>query len=33
MVGGAISQLLVLGSIRREAEQVMGSKQVSNIPP
>jgi hypothetical protein len=33
IVGGVISGLVVLGSIRKQAEQVMGSKPVSNIPP
>jgi hypothetical protein len=33
MVGGAISGLVVLGSIRMQAEQAKGSKPVSNIPP
>jgi hypothetical protein len=33
LVGGAISGLLVLGFIRKQAEQVRGSKPVSNIPP
>ena len=32
-VGGAISGLVVLGSIRKQAEQARGSKPVSNIPP
>jgi hypothetical protein len=32
-VGGAIPGLLVLGSIREEAEQARGSKPVNNIPP
>jgi hypothetical protein len=33
LVGGAISGLVVLGSIRKQAEQARGSKPVSNIPP
>ena len=33
LVGGAISGLLVLGSIREQAEQARGSKPVKNIPP
>jgi hypothetical protein len=33
MVGGAIPGLVVLGSIRKQAEQTRGSKPVSNIPP
>ena len=33
LVGGAISGLAVLGSIRKQAEQARGSKPVSNIPP
>jgi hypothetical protein len=32
-VGGAIPGLVVLGSIRKQAEQARGSKPVSNIPP
>jgi hypothetical protein len=32
-VGGAISGLAVLGSIREQAEQATGSKPVRNIPP
>jgi hypothetical protein len=32
-VGGAISGLVVLGSIRDQAEQARGSKPVKNIPP
>jgi hypothetical protein len=31
--GGAIPGLVVLGSIRKQAEQARGSKPVSNIPP
>jgi hypothetical protein len=31
-VGGAIPRLVVLGSIRKQAEQARGSKPVSNIP-
>ena len=33
LVGGAISGLVVLGSIREQAEQARGGKPVSNIPP
>ena len=33
IVGGAILELVVLGSIREQAEQARGSKPVSNIPP
>jgi hypothetical protein len=33
LVGGAISGLAVLGSIREQAEQARGSKPVKNIPP
>ena len=32
-VGGAIPGLVVLGSIRKQAEQARGSKPASNIPP
>ena len=32
-VGGAIPGLVVLDSIREQAEQARGSKPVSNIPP
>jgi hypothetical protein len=32
-VGGAIPGLVVLGSIRKQAEQARGSKPVRNIPP
>jgi hypothetical protein len=32
-VGGAIPGLVVLGSIREQAEQARGSKPVRNIPP
>jgi hypothetical protein len=32
-MGGAISGLVVLGSIREQAEQARGSKAVKNIPP
>jgi hypothetical protein len=32
-VGGANPGLVVLGSIRKQAEQAKGSKPVSNIPP
>ena len=31
--GGAIPGLVVLGSIREQAEQARGNKPVSNIPP
>jgi hypothetical protein len=33
IVGGAIPWLVVLGSIREQAEQARGSKPVRNIPP
>jgi hypothetical protein len=33
LVAGTISGLVVLGSIRKQAEQVSGSKPVKNIPP
>jgi hypothetical protein len=33
LVGGAISGLAVLGSIRKQAEQAKESKPVKNIPP
>jgi hypothetical protein len=33
LVGGAIPGLVVLGSIRKQAEQGRGSKPVSNVPP
>lgn len=33
IVGGAIPGLVVLGSIRKQAEQTRGSKPVRNIPP
>jgi hypothetical protein len=33
LVGGTISGLLVLGSIREQAEQARANKTVSNIPP
>ena len=33
LVGGAIPGLVVLGSIRNQAEQARGSKPVRNIPP
>jgi hypothetical protein len=33
LVGGTISGLVVLGSIREQAEQARGGKPVSNIPP
>jgi hypothetical protein len=32
-VGGAISGLVVLGSVREQAEQARGSKPVKNISP
>jgi hypothetical protein len=32
-VGGTISGLVVLGSIKEKAEQARGSKPVRNIPP
>jgi hypothetical protein len=33
LVGGTISGLVVLGSIREQTEQARGSKLVKNIPP
>jgi hypothetical protein len=33
LVGGTISELAVLGSIREQAEQARGGKLVRNIPP
>jgi hypothetical protein len=33
LVGGAISGLVILGSITKQAEQARGSKPVSSIPP
>ena len=33
LVGGTISGLVVLGSIRKQAEQARESRQISNIPP
>jgi hypothetical protein len=33
LVGGTISELVVLGSIREQAEQARRSKPVRNIPP
>ena len=33
LVGGTITGLAVLGSIREQAEQARGSKPVKNIPP
>jgi hypothetical protein len=33
LVGGTISELEVLGSIREPSEQARGSKPVKNIPP
>jgi hypothetical protein len=33
LVGGAIPGLVVLGSIRKQAEQARGSKPVKNIRP
>ena len=32
-MSGAISEMVVLGSIRKQAEQAMESKPVSSIPP
>ena len=32
-MGGTISGLVVLGSIRKQAEQASGNKSVKNIPP
>ena len=33
IVGGGIPGLVILGSIRKQAEQARGGKPVSNIPP
>jgi hypothetical protein len=33
LVGGTISGLVVLGSIREQAEQARGGKPVKNMPP
>jgi hypothetical protein len=33
LVGGTIPGLVVLGSIRKQAEQARGGKPVKNIPP
>jgi hypothetical protein len=33
LVGGTISGLVILGSIRQQAEQARGGKPVRNIPP
>jgi hypothetical protein len=33
IVGAAIPGLVVLGSIRKQAEQAKGSKSIKNIPP
>jgi hypothetical protein len=33
LVGGTISGLVVLGSIREQAEQARGDKPVKDIPP
>ena len=33
LVGGAIPGLVVLGSLRKQAEQARGSQPVRNIPP
>jgi hypothetical protein len=33
LVGGTISGLVILDSIREQAEQARGSKPVKNIPP
>jgi hypothetical protein len=33
MVGGVILGLVVMGSIRKQAEQARGRKSISNIPP
>jgi hypothetical protein len=33
IVGGASPKLVVLGSVRKQAEQARGSKPVSSIPP
>jgi hypothetical protein len=32
-VGGAISRMVVLGSVKEQAEQARGSKPVRSIPP
>ena len=32
-MGGAIPELVVLGSIREQAEQARGGKPLKNIPP
>ena len=32
-MGSAIPGLVVLGSIRKQAEQAKGSKSIKNIPP
>ena len=32
-MGGAIPELGILGSMRKQAEQAMGRKPVSSIPP
>jgi hypothetical protein len=33
LVGGTIYGLVVLGSLREQAEQASGSKPIKNIPP
>jgi hypothetical protein len=33
LVGSTISRLVVLGSVRKQAEQARGDKPVKNIPP
>ena len=33
VVGGSIPGLVVLGPMRKQAEQVMGSKRVRSTPP
>jgi hypothetical protein len=33
LVGGTIPGLVVLGSIREQAEEARGSKPIKNIPP
>lgn len=32
MVGGTIPELMVLGSVRKQAEKTMGTKSVSSTP-
>jgi hypothetical protein len=33
LLGGAFTELVILGSVRKQAEQARGSKPVRNIPP